>query len=626
MLTIGFLCLAQSELPSFGELSVAEKTLVECSFDKEADAIVLIDEGHSNYNDEYNLITTFRKRLKILKQKGVRYADVSIYYYSRDDFEYISDIEAYTWNAGDDIKKITNSSIYRKKVNDRVSMVTFALPDVKPGSIIEYRYTSTMKSYAGLENWFFHKELPVLKSCYWLGVPPRLEFAYRIFKSEQFPIVVKNEKGSGLVYFEMSSLPGLRDEPYMDSEKDYLQRVEFQLSGYQAGGGTAKYMTNWDEVTRTLMGDRAFGLQLNKNFPNSDALMNTVNAIAAPYDKMEALYNYVQKNIAWNGYKGIYAVDGVKEAWEKRKGTSGQINLMLINLLKEAGLEVYPILVSERGHGKVHPEYPFLDQFNNVMAYVLIEGKPYVLDASGNYTPPFMMPFSVINTKGFVVNRKKGGIVELTENQKTEKNFTIIKATVDENGGIHGEANIQSSEYSRLNRLRAWHRDKEKFRENYFTTYQTGMTMDSLVMKNLDNDSMALEQAFHFTIPPAESGAYKLVNLNLFTGMKSNPFLADFRYSNIDYGCLQNHTVIQNIELPANLAIESQPKSIRMIMPDTSILFTRRITAENNKLFIQLSIQTKRSVFTADEYGYVRDFYKKMSEIMNEQLVLRRKD
>ena len=71
MLAIGYLCMAQTELPGFGELTVAEKTLTECSFDKEADAIVLIDEGHSNYNDDYNLITTRRKRLKILKQKGI---------------------------------------------------------------------------------------------------------------------------------------------------------------------------------------------------------------------------------------------------------------------------------------------------------------------------------------------------------------------------------------------------------------------------------------------------------------------------------------------------------------------------------------------------------------------------
>jgi hypothetical protein len=631
LLAIVSLCAAQTETPEFGALTVNEKALTECNFDKEADAVVLIDEGLANHNDEYNLITTRRTRIKILKPNGVKYANVVIHYYSKDDFQYISNIEAWSWspeNGGaEGIKKLPNSSIYRQKVNDRYSVVKFALPDVKPGSVIEYKYTNTSKNYNGLEDWYFHRDLPVLHSCFTLYVPPRFEFAYRVHKSDALPIVIKNSKGSGEVYFEMNNIPGLRDEPYMDAEKDYLQRVEFQLSGYQGTfGGNTHYMTNWEEVTRTLMADKDFGLQLNKNISGSENMVNNVKLLEAPFDRMEAIYHYVQKNIEWNGYKSFYAIDGVKEAWEKKKGTTGQVNLLLINLLKEAGLEVYPLLVSERGHGKVNADYPFLDQFNNVLAYVLIGDKRYVLDGAGPYTPPFLIPFSVINTKAFLVNRKKGGIISLAETEKTDKNLVIIHAKIDENGAITGQASIQSSDYARLNRIRSWYRDKNKFRDNYIMAYQPGLQIDSLVMKNLENDSLALEQQFHFTIPPNENGGYKLVNLNLFSGITKNPFISDIRFTNIDYGCLQQYTVIQDIELPSTLKIESLPKNLRMIMPDTSISMTRYMDVNNNALTVRYSIQTKRSVFTADEYDYVKDFYKKMADIMNEQLVLHKKD
>jgi hypothetical protein len=36
----------------------------------------------------------------------------------------------------------------------------------------------------------------------------------------------------GRVYFEMNNIPGLRTEPYMDAQRDYIQKVIFQLSGY----------------------------------------------------------------------------------------------------------------------------------------------------------------------------------------------------------------------------------------------------------------------------------------------------------------------------------------------------------------------------------------------------------
>ena len=628
LLAIVNLCVAQTTLPEFGDITEADKKLTECPFDKEADAVVIFDEASADHNDQYNLITTRRIRLKILRQKGVRHGDIEIRYYSKDDAEYITDIEAYTCNYNNgfaDIKKITSSSIYRQKVNERWSQVKIAMPEVKVGSIIEYKYTTTSKNYGYLDDWYFQGELPVMHSHFSLVVLPNYEFAYRIYKSDNLPIVVKQEKGSGKIYFEMNTIAGLRDEPFMDAEKDYLQHVEFQLSGYQSNfGGTNKYMTTWDELTRELMQNPSFGVQLNKNLSGSDALLNTVKLMPSPFEKMSAIYNYVYKNIEWNRMGGKFTIDGVKEAWEKKKGSSGEINLMLINLLKEAGLEVYPLLVSERGNGKVNADYPFLEQFNKVMAYVLIDNRKYILDAASSYTPPFMVPFSVINTKAFVVNRKKGGIIDLTETDKKDKNLVIINAKVDESGAMTGEAAIQSSEYARLTRIKAWERDKEHFSETYYTKYQTGMHIDSLNVLNIENDSMPLEQQFNFNIPPTVSGDYKLITLNLFSGIAKNPFISDIRFTNIDYGSLQTHTIIEDIELAPSLKIESLPKNVRMIMPDSSITLTRMMEFKNNNLYVRFTITTARSVFTAEEYPYVKDFYKKMADYMNEQIVLKK--
>jgi hypothetical protein len=623
------LCAAQTTQPEFGEITAAERTLTECPFDKEADAVVILDEASADHNDQYNLIFTRRTRIKILKQKGIHYGDIALPYRSKDDIEYISDIEAYTCNYTPngiaEIKKVPQSAIYRQKVNERITLVKIAMPDVKPGSIIEYKYITTAKNYNYLDDWYFQRELPVMHSHFSLVVMPNYEFAYRVFKSEHLPIDIKKEKESGKISFEMNNIAGLRDEPYMDAEKDYLQHVEFQMSGYQGTfGGTTRFMTTWDEVTREIMQNSSFGVQLNKNIPVGSEWNAKVMAIPSEFERMSTVYNFVYKNVSWNGIGGIGALNGVKETWEKKKGNSGDINLLLINLLKEAKLEVYPLLVSERGHGKVNPEYPFIDQFNKVMACVLIAGKKYVLDASGPYTPPFMTPFAVINTKAFLVNRKKSAIITLTETDKKDRNYVNIQARIDNEGAMRGKAHILSKEYARLTRVRAWERDKDRFKENYITTYGTGLKMDSLVMQNLDNDSMPLEQQFNFTNPPTVSGDYKLVNLNLFTGIAKNPFISDIRFTNVDFGCLQSHTVLEYIELPTTLKIETLPRNLRMIMPDTSISFSRILELKDNVLQVRYEINTTRSVFTADDYEYVKNFYKKMAEIMNEQIVLKK--
>jgi hypothetical protein len=633
LLTAGSVSVAQRTVPEFGIITDEEKKLTECEFDKEADAVILFDQASGDHNDDHNLIVNRHIRIKILKKQGIQRADIEIPYYSKDDFEYISDIKAAVYNVAPNgalkVQSVPNSSIYRKKVSERTSMVSFAMPDVQVGSILEYRYTITSKSYAGLDDWYFQSDIPTLLSSFSLVILPNYEFAYRINKRDDLPITIKQEKDQGKVLLEMSNVAGLRDEPFMDAPRDYIQRVEFQLSGYASQfGGKSRYMTTWEELTRELMTATWFGVQLNKNLSNAgELLLDKVKLLPTPYEKMMAVYHYVYRNYISNGIKTYASQDGVKETWDKKKGCTADINLILINLLKEAGLDVSPLLVSERGHGKVNANYPFLDQFNNVMAYVAIGDKVYVLDAAGPYTPPFMIPFSVINTNAFIVNRKKGkgSIVALEEKGKMDKNQIVINGSLDENGLVAGNATVYSYDYARIRRMRSFTNDKENFADRNLVNNTPGLKIDSLQLENMDNDSVALVQKFHFAMPATSSGEYQLVNLNLFSGYEKNPFISDNRFTNIDYGCLQYHVLTSMIRLPAGMEPETLPKDIRLIMPDTSMVISRMLRYADGALNARYTVQVKRSVYTADDYPAVKGFFTQMTGILNEQVVLKRK-
>ena len=71
----------------FGIITQEEKLLKECPFDQEAEAIYLLHEGFSNYNEEYNLVTDHHIRIKILREKGIAYGNVTIPFYSDHNFE-----------------------------------------------------------------------------------------------------------------------------------------------------------------------------------------------------------------------------------------------------------------------------------------------------------------------------------------------------------------------------------------------------------------------------------------------------------------------------------------------------------------------------------------------------------
>ena len=80
---------------------------------------------------------------------------------------------------------------------------------------------------------------------------------------------------------------------------------------------------DWRQVIKFLMEDEDFGIQIKKNIPRTADLDEKLKNVTAPYEKMKIIYKYVQANMMWNEYTGIWAFDGVKSAWKDKKRNSG---------------------------------------------------------------------------------------------------------------------------------------------------------------------------------------------------------------------------------------------------------------------------------------------------------------
>jgi hypothetical protein len=389
------------QLQSFGSISREEASMKACPFDAEASAVVLLDEGYSDYLDDgHGLVTWYHQKIKILKEDGKKYADIRLTYYHDDEFEYIDNLEAVAINTDEHGNRIDvrveSKSFFPKKLNKVRSEITFAFPDVKVGSIIEYKYRVIAKHYGGLRDWYFQSAIPVIKSAYKLKIVPGHEVSYLVQYNPKYKIEVKNDKFDHAVTFEMDNIPALTDEPFMDAREDYIQKVIFQTTKYAGYAGTINYMSTWKEVIKELQGRSDFGRQLKVNVEEcKDVILATAEA-KNDLEKMNLVHRYVINNFSWDGNYSLVASDGVKTLARKKTGNSGQINLLLINLLKEAGLEVYPMLVSERGHGRVNKDQPFINQFNNVYAAVFIHNNRYYLDGTDPYTPSHIIPYSIL--------------------------------------------------------------------------------------------------------------------------------------------------------------------------------------------------------------------------------------
>lgn len=623
----------ESELPAFGKVDKADLEMKECSFDEKAEALVLIDDAQLDYIMGSGLDMRRRMRIKILSDKGLDWANVHLNYVSERNQQGITNLEAQTYNLDENgnivVTKLEKKLIYEKKLNKRRTEKTFTFPGVKVGSVIEYKYKH---EGMGLIDWYFQRSIPVKYSRFKMDFPEEIEVNVTPHTARSYE-QKKETSGRRLIStYSMTDVPAFRDEPFIINEDYYRDRLITKVTAYNIDGRRVNRVANWLQVIRALMEDEDFGVQIKKNIPRTADLDEKLKNITQPYDKMKIIYKYVQSNMQWNEYTGIWALDGVKSAWKDKKGTSGEINLILVNLLKDARVNAHPVLVSTHENGIVNSldagtfDYPGYNQFDKVMAFVEIDGNEYVLDASQKETPVHLIPEEILQTQGLVIEKIETfewGWKSLT-NKNLSKNLILVNGKIDESGKMNGEATITSYDYARLSRLPVVKKGKEKFIETYVSANQ-GMLVDDVSFGNLDSDSLPLVQTIKFNQPLNSSGDYSYFSSNILSGLEKNPFVADQRFSDVFFGTNQSYTILGNFTVPEGFEFDALPKNIKMIMPDTSIVMSRVAQLSNGILMTKIQVDFKRPFYGAAEYAEFQEFYKRLFELINEQFVVRKK-
>jgi hypothetical protein len=626
---------SKDSLPAFGQVAKSDLMLNECDFDKSAEAMVLFDKEEvfcSEYAHAVDVEIKRHIRIKILNNKGVDKANIKILYLSGTSGDHVEIEGAQTYNLDGSgnilLSKLDRKNVIDKAINKRISEKIFTFPDVKTGSIIEYSYKITGPVSSGLRTWNFQSSIPEKFSRYSVVFPDDIELRYQAHCTR--PVDEKtstNKHGDNIKVFTMANVPAIRDEPYMTCEDDYIQRVESDVVAFTYEGHRTVLTDSWASIVNMFMNDEDFGQQLTRNIPGTEDLVNNLKGISDPYRKMNIVYRYVRDQMHWDGYTGIWAMEGVKTAWKNKKGSSGEINLVLVNLLKEAGLGASPILVSTRTNGRTNDLNPDWQQFDKVMARVVINGHQFIMDATNKFTPPKLIPWEVMYSDGLVVDKPETlqwGWQTLWDEKEVFNDLILINGVIDEQGNLTGQAAINSYDYARAKRMEDLKNGKDKFIEKYFSARNASLHIDSSLIENEDVDSLPLNQKLWFNQKLSSSGKYKYFSTNLFTGLEENPFKAEQRFSDIFFGANQRYTILESFIIPDGYAFDEMPKNIKLIMPDTSIVFTRNISAENDVLSMHITLEFKRPVFRVGEYEPFRDFYSKLFGLLNEQIVIKK--
>ncbi|AWH85016.1 transglutaminase [Flavobacterium album] len=657
-LATGFAAKAQQY--ELGEVTKAELEEKSHPTDPSAGAAILFSKGktYMTYSDNggFDLVTEVEMKIKIYSKDGYEWANKVIPYYSNDNNKESVDIsKAATYNLVNGAVKKTklkSEGEFDEQVNKFWRQKKIVLADVKEGSIVEYKYTVRSPFIETFPAWTFQETIPVNHSEYVTMIPEY--FMYNTnFRGFYVPKVAKTTATKSIsitskertgnyvtkttfstdkieyqeqrVSYVLDRLPAMKEESFVNNVLNYTASIEHELTIVKYPNTQIKsYSTNWEDVVKTIYKYDDFGPELERTGYFDKDIDALLAGVSSPAEKVMAIFFYVKGRMNWNEYVGYSCNSGVKKAYNDKVGNVAEINLMLTAMLRYAGLNANPVLVSTRSN-KI-ALYPNRTAFNYVITAVEIDGKILLLDATSKSAMPNIIPPRAINWTGRLI-RKDGTSESIELTPKTNAREVVnISVQLDAEGKIKGKARDQYFDHNAY-----------AFRENF-----GGVSKESC-MEKLEKRYKGIEiQSYNITDdkslnkPVVEEydfthnnicdiiGGKMYINPMLFFTETENPFRQEKREYPIDFVYPHQDKYMINIMVPEGYVVESSPTPVNMAMEDGIGSFKYNIGVNNNQIQIGVMIDINQAIISQDYYATIKDFFQKMIDKQNEKIVLKK--
>jgi Domain of Unknown Function with PDB structure (DUF3857) len=632
----------------WGKVPEADLKMTKYALDTSADAVVLFDIGFIQaesglFNPFSSTFSRFR-RVKILKKSAFStVGDVKIRFQIWPDYSTLRQMDAQIIQPDGTIKKIKTTDVFVEQNARNYCTAKFAFPDLQEGSIIEYCYQIvTNDNPFTLTDWYFQEDLPVRHNELFLNVPSTYEYQF-LCQGDKYPKMDRLDDSSHITLFRhalangnttrfaMDSIPAMKAESYVTTMDNYRSRIRFQLSRFMMPDGKLEDVLNsWEKLAETLTKHPLLGQQYLKKNNYKDvwrAVKKQLSDTMTVDEKIKTVYEYLTKNVTWiDDDFSAFAESELDAVFKKRRGNSGELNLMLIACLREAEIEALPMLISTRDNGRAVPSYPIVRQFNHLICYTEATGKPLLLDVGTVHRPMGLPRTGSLNGQGWILQGANSRWVEIMPPPSTQ--LLAASFVLSENGSLKGSLIRQHTGYSAVNELLTNQNDdkNEHLRKGLATDF-TGIIIDSIKIKGAEDHKANLKQAVYCTIENAATVADDLMYLKptLKTDFDQSPFRLAERNYPVEFPYPIRDEFVMVLTLPKTYEVEEMPQSFTAKLGEKGGKFEYTATKEDDTIKLNVKIEIRQLYFEAKDYGMVKDFFNKIVSKQAEQIVLKKK-
>jgi transglutaminase-like putative cysteine protease len=637
--------LAQENGFPFGRTLFSELDMKSYAKDTNAVAVVLQEFGEAYIDsDELNLRFEYHVKMKILKPGGLKYGNVELVLHRQGGKEEtINTLQASSFNLENGRiveSKMADRAMFKREANEYTVVQSFAIPNVKVGSVVEYKYHMESPWLQNFQPWEFQEEIPKVKSEYWATIPAYYRYNVTLKGYLQLSLnegeVLRNAfsaPGVGTadcsrMKYAMDNIPAFREEEYMTAPSNYMARLNFELLAiHYPDGRIDKVTTEWRDAVNELKSEPRFGGQIRrgKNILEGD-IAPIVAGIDDPLTRARKVYDFVKNQYEWNGVYGKYSEHGIRKALDNRTGNVGDINLTLVAALRAADIAADPVILSTRANGFPIEIHPVITDFNYVIATAKLGDKQYLLDATDDFLPFGLVPEKCINGKGRVLPEDESYWLPLTApGNKRWVSTMSIKMAVD--GKLTGSLSTSYFGYAAVDERKTIYeiRDEKEYIQK--TRPFTPTSVTNIVRENIDDVDKPLIVKFDFESDASSEGNASswLFNPFFISSWRENPFKSAERFYPVDFGVPIDERMIVSIEFPEGYQVKSMPENVALGLPNNGGRYVFLAKSEGNKATFSSNFAIARTYYSPEEYHFLKELFARMIQTQATDILIEKK-
>ena len=640
--------------PEWQEPTPAELSMTADPAAPGAAAVILNMEE----NDDDNLkMQEIYVRKKILTEAAKKDADVEIGYQRRTYT--IGAVAGRTIHSDGTIVPFTAKpfdKLISKSQGSQYQAKVFSLPDVQVGSIIEYRYLVRYQdTYTIPPTWYLQGKYFVHKA--------HFRFTPLVLKQGEVVLDSRQRNSLGLAWVSILppgvavkfvAIPGSRNLTMQGGLKDYYElnasdikaiaHEEFQPPIEGLSYRVLFYNRFYDSADQFWKGEGKNWSKIADRFIGpGDGVKQAVSQFTTASDtseqKLHKLYNLVmtventdftrEHSKEEEKAAGVDIIKSTDDVWARKRGNSDQIAMLFVAMARAAGMQAYLMAVTNRDNNIFEKELPSMDQLNDDIVIVSLDGKDRFFDPGSRYCTFGQVHWTHSQTGG--LRQVEGGTalsrtVAMPYKDSLEEWAARLK--MDNAGAVTGIVQMRYTGSPALTWRQAFLRgdmteETKNLEDSVKEKMPGGLTVKMKSLLAQTDPDQPLVVQFNVSGQIATSTSKRMFipgqifqagNKPMFTSdTRENPIYFDYPYSELND---------VQVTLPAGFSVESLPKPEKELM-EQSALYSVNSEMKGAVASIVRSFIIGTFLYPVSEYPNLKAFYGKVSTGDQEQLVLK---